>query len=200
MKINFDDYRDENMEEKEKYINKKLSELRLHKIIKRIELFHLLWNFDAVSLYPSAMWDENSIYPRIETGHAFITDMNDELVEKFKTGNFNQGSAILKIKYYNPRDLIVQHLPIKEKEKKIEINRMRNGYTIDYLASVDIQAIVEIGGKVIEIYEGVIYRENFKVSPFRKVIDKLFALKQKYKDKNDDVMQILVTLLTNSLY
>ena len=64
----FDDYRLENEEEKEKYINKKLSELRLHKILKRIELIHLLWDFDAVSLYPSAMWDESSIYPRIETG------------------------------------------------------------------------------------------------------------------------------------
>ena len=77
---------------------------------------------------------------------------------------------------------------------------MRNGYIVDYLISVDIQEIVKIGGKVIEIYEGVIYRENFKVSPFRKVIDKLFALRQKYKDKNNDVMQILVNLLMNSLF
>ena len=196
----FDDYRDENVEEKEKYINEKLSELRLHKIIKRIELIHLLWDYDAVSLYPSAMWDEKSIYPRIETGYAYTRDMNDELVEKFNTRNFNQGSAILKIKYYNPKNLIVQHIPIKEKEKKIEINRMRNVYIVDYLTSVDIQEIVKIGGKVIEIYEGVIYRENFKVSPFRKVIDKLFALRQKYKDENNDVMQFLVKLLMNSLY
>ena len=196
----FNDYRDENVEEKEKYINEKLCNLRLHIIIKRIELIHLLWDFDAVSLYPSAMWDEKSIYPRIETGYAFTRDMNDELVEKFNNQTFTQGSAILKIKYYNPRDLIVQHLPIKEKEKKIEIICMRNGYIVDYLTSVDIQEIVEIGGKVIEIYEGVIYRENFKVSPFRKVIDKLFALRQKYKDENNDVMQLLVKLLTNSLY
>ena len=82
---------------------------------------------------------------------------------------------------------------------------MRNGYiipnTLYYtLISVDIQEIVEIGGKVIEFYEGVIYRENFKVSPFRKVIDKLFALRQKYKDENNDVMQLLVELLMNSLY
>ena len=196
----FDDYRDEDEEEKGKYINEKLSELRLHNIIKRIELVHLLWDFDAVSLYPSAMWDEKSIYPRIETGYAFTTDMNDELVNKFNTGNFNQGSAILKIKYYNPKNLIVQHLPTKERVNKIEINRMGNGYIIDTLTSVDIQEIVKIGGKVIEIYEGVIYRENFKVSPFRKVIDKLFALRQKYKDDGNDVMQLLVKLLMNSLY
>ena len=111
----FNDYRDENVEEKEKYINEKLSSFRLHKMIKRIEIFQLLWDFDAVSLYPSATWDENSIYPRIETGYAFTPDMNDELVEKFDTGNFNQGSAILKIKYYNPKNLTFQHLPVKER-------------------------------------------------------------------------------------
>ena len=125
------------------------------------------------------MWDEKSIYPRIETGYAFTRDINDEFVEKFNAGNFNQGSAILKIKYYNPKSLIVQHIHIKEKEKKIEINRMRNGYIIDTLTSVDIQEIVKIGGKVIEVYEGVIYRESFKVNPFRKVTDILFALRQR---------------------
>ena len=77
---------------------------------------------------------------------------------------------------------------------------MRNGYIVDYLTSVDIQEIIKIGGKVFEIYEGVIYRENFKVSPFRKVIDKLFALRQRYKDEGNDVMQLLVKLLMNSLY
>ena len=144
------------MEGKEKYINEKLGNLRLHEKIKRIELIYLLWDFDAVSLYPSAMWNENSIYPGIETGYAYTKDMNDEIVEKNNSGIFSQGSAILKKKYYNPKNLIVQHLPVKEKEKKIEIYRMRNGYIIDTLTSVDIQEIVKNGGKVIEIHESVI--------------------------------------------
>ena len=138
------------------------------------------------------MWDENSFCPRIETGCAFTPDMNDELVQKFNTGNFSQGSAILKIKYYNPKNLIVQHFLVEERDKKIEIIRMRNGYIVDHLTSVDIQEIVKIGGKVVEIYEGVIYREKFEVNPFGKVIDKLFPLRQKYKDENIDVMQLLV--------
>ena len=75
---------------------------------------------------------------------------------------------------------------------------MRNGFIIDYLTSVDIQEIVKIGGKVIQIYKGVIYRDNFKENPFRKVIDKLFAFRQKYKDEGNDVMQLLVKLLMNS--
>ena len=66
------------------------------------------------------MWDEKSIYPRIETGYASTPDMNNELVEKFNNQTFNKGSAILKIKYYNPKNLIVQHLPVKEKEKKLK--------------------------------------------------------------------------------
>ena len=82
---------------------------------------------------------------------------------------------------------------------KIEINRMRNGYIIQILTSADIQEIAKIGGKVIEIYEGVIYRENFKTSPFKRVIDKLFALGQNYKDEGQVVMQILVKLIMNSL-
>ena len=122
----FDDFRDEDVEEKEKYINEKLSELRIHKIIKRIELIHLFWDFDAVRLSPSTMLDENSIYPRIETGYAYTRDMNDEIVNKFNNRTFNEGSAILKIKYYNPKNLIVQHLLIKEKVNKTEIIRMRN--------------------------------------------------------------------------
>ena len=129
------------------------------------------------------MWDEKSIYPRIETSYAYTIDMNDELVKKFNTCNFSQGSVILKIKYYNPKNLIVQHLPAKKRENKIEINRMRNGYIIDTLTSVDVFEFVRNGGKLIETYEGIIYRENFKVSPFRKVNDKLFALRQKTKMK-----------------
>ena len=146
------------------------------------------------------MWNEISIYPKIENGYAYTTDMNVELVEKFKTGNFPQGSAILKIKNYNTKNLIVQHLPVKDRENKMENNRMRNGYITDTLTSVDTQEINKIGGKVIQIYEGVIYRENFRVSPFRKVIDKLFALRQKFKNENNEVMQLLVKLLMNSLY
>ena len=149
------------------------------------------------------MWDQNSGYPKIETGFAFKPHMNIVYVEAFNNQTFNQDgdeSAILRMKYYNPPNLIFQHLPVKEKVKNVEVNRMRNGYIIDVLTSVDICEIVKIGGKVVEIYEGVLYRENFKVSPLRKVIEKLFALRQKYKDEHNDLMQGLVKLIMNSLY
>ena len=58
-------------------------------------------NFDATSLYPSAMWDQNSVYPKIETGFAFKPHMNNVYVRAFNVQSFNQAgneSAILRIK------------------------------------------------------------------------------------------------------
>ena len=106
----------------------------------------------------------------------------------------------MKIKYCNPKNLIVQHLSVGKKRNKIEINRKRNGYFFQILTSIDILEIVKIGRKVIQIYEGVFYREKFKVSPFEKIIDELFALSKKYKDEGNDVMQLSVKLIMNALF
>ena len=198
----YNDYRDINPKEKEKYVNKKLNLLSIHKQLSKLNLKKTQKCYDGKSLYPSAMYDCESVYPKIETGFAFKPRMNKTFVEAFNNQTFNEDgdeSAIITIKYYNPPDLIFQPLPIKEKVKRLEVNRMRNGYIIDTLTAVDICEIVNIGGKVIEIYEGVVFRENFKVSPFRKVIEKLFALGQKYKGEKNDIMQGLVKIFMNSL-
>ena len=60
-KNQINDYSDQGEEGKEKVLNEKLSELYIHHLIIQIKLKELLWDFDALSLYPSAMWDENSI-------------------------------------------------------------------------------------------------------------------------------------------
>ena len=154
-------------------------------------------DFDATSLYPSAMWYQNSVYPKIETGFAFKPHMNNVYVEAFNNQTFNQDgdeSAILRIKCYNASNLIFQHLPVKEKVKNVEVNRMRNGYIIDTLTSVDICEIVKIGGKVIQIYEGVFYRKNIRISPsvqIRKDIDQSYKCKSQHwmeKEYDENVL------------
>ena len=97
------------------------------------------------------MSDEKSIFPQIETGYAFLPYLNGDLVEKFNNQPSTQDSAILKTKCFNPKDLIVQHLPVKEGEKKIEVSRMRNGYIVNVLNSVDDEETVKIGGKAIDV-------------------------------------------------
>ena len=121
-----------------------------------------MMDFDA-TFFPSAFWDENSLYPKKETGFAFRPHMNDVYVGAFKIQTFTKNGnerTILELKYYNPHDHLIQHFPVEEKVKTIEVNRMQNSYNIDTLTNVDIEEIVEIGGKVIEIYEGVINREK----------------------------------------
>ena len=76
---------------------------------------------------------------------------------------------------------------------------MRNGYIIGILKYVDIQEILKIGGKLVQIYKGLIYRENFKISPFRKFIEKVFAFRQKCKDESNDLMQSFNKLIMKSL-
>ena len=196
----FDDYRKRDQEVMQEHIIKRLSEFLVHKLLQELSLNNLLRDFDAVNLYPSTMSDPESIIPKTETGYAYMKDINDELVKKFNYQTSTQISTILKVKFYNPKNLIVQHLPVKEREKKMEINRMRNGYNIQTLTSVDIQEYVKIGVKLIKIFESVIYRENFKVPPFKKVGDKKFELRQKNKLENNVVMQLLIKLIMNSLY
>ena len=130
-------------------------------------------DLDATSLYPSAMWDEDSVYPKIESGFGFeelqmndrfVTDLNNQIFDK--DGN---GSALLKTIFYNPPSLIFQHLPAEEKVENIEVNRVRIGYVSDVLMSVDIQKIVKLCGEVIEILEGgVIHGEKYEITLFKK--------------------------------
>ena len=72
---------------------------------------------------------------------------------------------MLKKLSYNPSDLKFQQLPVREKLKKTEINRMRNVYLIDTLIRVDIQQNVKVAGEMLKVDE---------TSPFRKFIDFLF--------------------------
>ena len=196
---NYTDYREVKQKDIEKYLKEKLGELDISTKLQGLNRDDLSMAFDATSLYPSAMYDENSVYPKIETGYAFTAEMNDEIVNQFNTQTFVK-SAILKIKYYNPQDIVLQHIPVKEEVNKIDVNRLRNGYIVDVLTSVNVQEIVRIGGKVIEVYEGVIYRESFKVSPFREFIKNLFDLRLMYEKNGDEILQEMVKLIMNSIY
>ena len=50
----------------------------------------VMMDYDATSLYPSAMRDENSVYPKIEIGFAHKAYMNKTYVEAFNNETFNQ--------------------------------------------------------------------------------------------------------------
>ena len=80
----YNDYRDIDQKETTESINKKLNMLAIHKELSNLDSDETQMDFDATTLYPSAMWDEKSNYPEIETVFAFKPDMNDAYVEPFK--------------------------------------------------------------------------------------------------------------------
>ena len=71
-------YRDNDEEERTKHINRELNKLPIHKKLPKLDIHNdVLMDYDGNSLYPSAMWDENSVYPKMESGFAFAPHMND---------------------------------------------------------------------------------------------------------------------------
>ena len=95
-----------------------------HKEVSKLDFKKTQRDFDATSLYLSAMWDKNSVYRQTETGYGFQLLMNDVFVNEFNYQTFNHvgnDSAILKLIFYNPPGLIFQHLPVEEKVEKKEL-------------------------------------------------------------------------------
>ena len=57
--------------------------LPLHEKLPKLDLNNTQMDFNATSVYPSAMWDNDSVYPKIGTGFAFNPLMNEFYVEAF---------------------------------------------------------------------------------------------------------------------
>ena len=64
--------------------------------------------------------------------------------------------------YYNPSDLLSQHLRVREEIEKTELKRITNGYNIVILTGVDIQEIVKLGSTVIKLYGCVFSKKNLE--------------------------------------
>ena len=57
----FDKCRDIDEEEMEKYFNENFGEFADHQFLQQLSLNGLFWDFDAISLYTSAMSDEKDV-------------------------------------------------------------------------------------------------------------------------------------------
>ena len=120
----FKDYRDNDEEERTEHINRELNKLPIHKKLQKLDVNDVMMDFDATSLYPSAMWDEKSVYPKIESGFAFKPHMNNVYVEAFNNQTFNEDgdeSAILK---KNIIILLILYINISQLKKKLKMLKL----------------------------------------------------------------------------
>ena len=109
-------YRDNNQKDRTKLFNIKLGKSTKHQKLKRLEINEVGRDFNSTSMYPTAMWDEKSVYPKLKSGFVFKEYITDVYVEAFNNQTFHQDfieSVILKIKFCIPPNLIFQHLPVK---------------------------------------------------------------------------------------
>ena len=68
------------------------------------------------------------------------------------------------------------------------------------ITNVDVDETFKNGGIMCNVYEGFVYRKNFEISPFKKVIVYLINLKVKYEDEANNLIVDLMKLTMNSLY
>ena len=69
--------------ELKKYVNHKVNKIKIHDRLSKLHLNNTLKKFDATNFYPSAMYDENSVYPKKETGYDFKPHKKDIFVKAF---------------------------------------------------------------------------------------------------------------------
>ena len=118
---------------------KKFGDLGVSKTLRRINKHDLLVWCDFNLLHPSVEADKNSAWSAIETSYPFRKYMNDAVFEVLNSGRWEElnKSACLTVKHRNPENLILQHIPIREKiykNNKLEVtNRSRTGIIIDTL-------------------------------------------------------------------
>ena len=80
-----------------------------------------MMDFDATSSYPSAMWDQNSVYPKLETRFAFKPHMDNVYVEAFNNQTFNQDGDESAILRKNITILQILYFNIYRLKKKLKI-------------------------------------------------------------------------------
>ena len=61
--------------------------LPIHKELSKLDSNKTQMDYDATSLYPIVMWDENSVYPKIETGFAFLARYEGSLCRSIQQSN-----------------------------------------------------------------------------------------------------------------
>ena len=115
-----------------------------------------------------------------ETAKAISIEDINLLCELFNNGDWKSlnKSGFFKVRYYNLKEFIFQHMSVTEnvlndrKNRYQEINRFRSGDIIQHLTSVDIQEVVRSGGCIVQKLKDFMCN-NLDCNPFERfIIDK----------------------------
>ena len=125
----------------------------------------------------------------------------------FNNGNWKglNKSGFFKARYYNPKEIVFQHVSLEEivfndrKNRYEEINRFRNGDTTQHLSSVDIVEVVRSGGFIVKILEGFLC-DNLGFNPFESLFIDVTDKRIKLKEEDKMFIQTITKKVSNSVY
>ena len=200
----FGDYRRTRIKKLEEYIDRKVARIPVSKQLAVIDKPELLVSSDYISFYPSAMAHPYSKWSKIDTAKAGSIKDSNYLCELFNNGDWKSlnKSGFYKVRYYNPKEFIIQHMSGKEnvfiyrKKRSEEINRFKNGDIIQHLSSVDIEEVVRSGGYIVKMLEGFIC-DNLEFNPFERFNIGITSKRNKFKEENKT---FLTKKVCNSVY
>ena len=113
--------------------------------------------------------------------------------------------SILQSKILQLRKIIFQHLSVKEivfKDRKIrceEIKPFRNCDKTQHLTSVDIEEIVKSCGYTVKILQSFMC-DILEFNPFERLIEDMADKRNKFKEENKTLLQILTKKVSQSVY
>ena len=98
----------------------------------------------------------DSNWPAIETAKAINPEDSQVYCKMFNTGQWAslKKTGLFRVKYYNPENLVLQHMAVKQHVYKETKNKCecKNRFSIEditqHLTSVDFEQVVRIGGVI----------------------------------------------------
>ena len=166
-------------------------------------------DFDAISLYPSAMarlytlegkpkvLSKDQLNTEYLLSRLFEDEQTEPTIERFISGFFVH--IIIK-EISKPRQfpLIVYNEEFQEEEENKEANRSDNVCCEMYVDHITLQDLITFQGCKVEILRGYYY-DGKRDLTIRSCIKNLFELRLKYK-KEKNPLQEIIKLLLNSIY
>ncbi|EAX73803.1 hypothetical protein TVAG_111730, partial [Trichomonas vaginalis G3] len=166
----------------------------------------LIADFDAVSLYPSAIarlytlegipkvMKDEMLSTEYLMRHLFDDDQKEPIGEKFMSGFF----VLIKITEIG----IHRHFPLivcdPELNTELNVPRSSNTCCLMYVDHITLQDLIKYQGVKCEVLQGYYYDGNRDIR-IRDEVKKLFELRLKYK-KEGNPLQENIKLILNSIY
>ena len=167
----------------------------------------LLVSNSYISLCSLTMAHKVSRWPQTETEKAINQNDGNWLYSSFKnkTRENLKKYGFFEVKYYNPKEMIFQHMSAKGNvfDNRIiiyeEIERFRNGDITQHLTSVVIGEIVRSGGYIVNILEGIIC-VDLEHNLFQRFITDMTEKRKKTEKEIKTFLQTITKKCSNSVY